>query len=90
MLDATEELTEQYEIDLALHNHPQPSHYWNPDIGLAALQGRSHAVDVIRLERTSLLGDLTKKCCNLGCRSPEKPGADRRGPDKAGRSTMRR
>ena len=56
MLDGIEELTEQYKIDLALHNHPQPSHYWNPDIGLAALQGRS--------ERMGF-------CCDTGhwCRS---------------------
>lgn len=41
LLDAIEPLTEQYGIDLALHNHPKPSHYWNPQTGLAALDGRS-------------------------------------------------
>jgi sugar phosphate isomerase/epimerase len=41
MLDAIEKLTDEYKIDLALHNHPQPSHYGNPDVGLAALKGRS-------------------------------------------------
>jgi len=41
MLDTVERLTGEYKIDLALHNHPKPSHYWNPDTGLAALKGRS-------------------------------------------------
>lgn len=41
MLDTVEKLTAEYKVDLAMHNHPKPSHYWNPDVGLAALQGRS-------------------------------------------------
>ena len=41
VLDAIEKLTREYKIDLALHNHPKPSHYWNPETGLAALKGRS-------------------------------------------------
>jgi len=41
MLDMIEKLTGEYKIDLALHNHPKPSLYWNPDVGLAALKGRS-------------------------------------------------
>ena len=41
VLDAIEKLTKEYGIDLALHNHPKPSHYWNPETGLAALEGRS-------------------------------------------------
>ncbi len=41
LLDTIEKLTQEYNIDLALHNHPKPSHYWNPDTGLAALEGRS-------------------------------------------------
>ena len=41
LLHTIEKLTEQYAVDLALHNHPKPSHYWNPETGLAALRGRS-------------------------------------------------
>jgi sugar phosphate isomerase/epimerase len=41
LLDTIEQLAGQYQVDLALHNHPQPSHYWNPATGLAALEGRS-------------------------------------------------
>ncbi len=40
LLDTVEQLANEHKIDLALHNHPQPSHYWNPAIGLAALEGR--------------------------------------------------
>lgn len=41
LLDTVEQLATEYKVDLALHNHPQPSHYWNPDTGLKALDGRS-------------------------------------------------
>ena len=41
LLDAIEKLTAEYKIDLALHNHPKPSHYWDPETGLKALAGRS-------------------------------------------------
>ena len=60
LLDAVEKLTEEYKIDLALHNHPQPSHYWNPDTGWAALKDRS--------ERMGF-------CCDTGhwCRSNLEP-----------------
>lgn len=60
MFDAIEKLTGEYKIDLGLHNHPEPSHYWNPDTGMAALKGRS--------ERMGL-------CCDTGhwCRSNLEP-----------------
>ena len=41
MFDTVEKLTQEYKIDLALHNHPKPSHYWDPETGLAALKGRA-------------------------------------------------
>jgi sugar phosphate isomerase/epimerase len=34
-------LCQEYHINLAIHNHPDPSHYWNPDKILEACQGRS-------------------------------------------------
>lgn len=40
-LDLVEKLADQYNIDIAFHNHPQPSPYWNPDLLLTALKGRS-------------------------------------------------
>lgn len=56
MLDVVEGLTEEFGVDLAMHNHPKPSPYWNPDVGLAALKGRSKRM---------------KLCCDTGhwCRS---------------------
>ncbi|UUO06428.1 TIM barrel protein [Blastopirellula sp. J2-11] len=56
LMDTIEELTEKYKVDFALHNHPKPSRYWNPEIGLAALEMRS---------------DRMGFCCDTGhwCRS---------------------
>lgn len=40
-LDIVSELCDKYKIHAALHNHPNPSKYWNPDVVLASLEGRS-------------------------------------------------
>jgi sugar phosphate isomerase/epimerase len=40
-LDTVEKLCKEYNIKVAIHNHPKPSHYWNPDTVLAAVQGRT-------------------------------------------------
>lgn len=37
-------LCDSYKINLALHNHPKPSYYWNPETVLAALEGQSRRV----------------------------------------------
>ena len=34
-------LCDQYQINVAIHNHPKPSHYWSPDTLLAATSGLS-------------------------------------------------
>ena len=34
-------LCDQYKINVAIHNHPNPSHYWNPDVVLNAIKGQS-------------------------------------------------
>ena len=39
--DLIDSLCTEYEIKLAIHNHPKPSHYWNPDTVLQACEGRS-------------------------------------------------
>ncbi|MGQ9650610.1 MAG: family 16 glycoside hydrolase [Phycisphaerae bacterium] len=36
MLD---KLTQEYGINVAIHNHPKPSRYWNPDTVLEAIKG---------------------------------------------------
>jgi len=39
--DLIEKLCEEYQINVAIHNHPKPSHYWSPDRVLAVSKGRS-------------------------------------------------
>ncbi len=39
--DLIEKLCEEYKINVAIHNHPKPSPYWNPDTVLEACRGRS-------------------------------------------------
>jgi sugar phosphate isomerase/epimerase len=40
-LDLVEKLCKEYNIKVAIHDHPRPSHYWNPDTVLAAVKGRT-------------------------------------------------
>jgi sugar phosphate isomerase/epimerase len=42
--DLVEKLCEEYKINVAIHNHPKPSHYWNPDTVLKVCQGRSSRI----------------------------------------------
>ena len=39
--DLIDKLCQEYRIKLAIHNHPKPSKYWNPDTVLEAYKGRS-------------------------------------------------
>lgn len=39
--DLIDKLCQEYGIKLAVHNHPKPTHYWNPDTVLKVLEGRS-------------------------------------------------
>ncbi len=45
-LDLVESLADEFGINVAFHNHPQPSRYWNPDVVLEALEGRSERLGV--------------------------------------------
>lgn len=40
-LDTVEKLCNEYHIKVAIHDHPKPSRYWNPDTVLAAVKGRT-------------------------------------------------
>lgn len=40
-LDLVEKLCKEYKIKMAIHNHPAPSKYWDPDRVVAAVKGRS-------------------------------------------------
>ncbi|MDR1720718.1 MAG: sugar phosphate isomerase/epimerase [Dysgonamonadaceae bacterium] len=42
--DLVEALAVQYGIKVAVHNHPQPSAYWNPDLLLNEISGRSELI----------------------------------------------
>ncbi|MBN1419822.1 MAG: sugar phosphate isomerase/epimerase [Planctomycetes bacterium] len=42
--DLLDKLTEEYRINVALHNHPKPSRYWDPDVVLAAVEGHSRRI----------------------------------------------
>jgi len=37
-------LCDEYGINVAIHNHPYPKHYWNPDTVLAAIKGSSQRI----------------------------------------------
>lgn len=37
-------LCDEYGINIAIHNHPYPKHYWNPDTVLAAIKGQSSRI----------------------------------------------
>lgn len=39
--DVIDKLCKEYKISVALHNHPKPSHYWDPDTVLRLCKGRS-------------------------------------------------
>jgi len=39
--DLIDALCVEYQIKLAIHNHPEPSHYWSPDTVLRTCEGRS-------------------------------------------------
>ena len=51
-----DELCGEYEINIAIHDHPKPSHYWNPDTVLKVTKGLSKRIGA---------------CCDTGhwCRS---------------------
>ncbi|MCL5270096.1 MAG: sugar phosphate isomerase/epimerase [bacterium] len=40
-LDLLEKMADETGIEIAIHNHPQPSVYWNPETVLTAVKGRS-------------------------------------------------
>ena len=39
--DLVDKLCQEYKISVAIHNHPKPSRYWNPDNVLKVCEGRS-------------------------------------------------
>lgn len=45
-LQLLSDLCDKYQINLAIHNHPKPSQYWNPDIILNAIKGKSNRLGI--------------------------------------------
>jgi len=43
-MDLLDKLTEEYGINIALHNHPKPSPYWDADTVLKAVEGHSKRI----------------------------------------------
>ena len=43
-LDTVEKLCKEYNIKVAIHNHPKPSHYWNPETVARVIKNRSHRI----------------------------------------------
>jgi sugar phosphate isomerase/epimerase len=43
-LEMLDKLCEEFKINIAIHNHPKPSHYWDPDVVLAAVKNRSKRI----------------------------------------------
>jgi sugar phosphate isomerase/epimerase len=42
--DMLDKLTREYGINVAVHNHPKPSQYWNPDTELRVFKGRGKRI----------------------------------------------
>jgi sugar phosphate isomerase/epimerase len=42
--DMLDKLTEEYQINISIHDHPKPSHYWNPETVLKAIDGHSKRI----------------------------------------------
>ncbi len=40
-IDLVDNLCQEYQVAVAIHNHPDPSHYWNPDTVLKVCRGKS-------------------------------------------------
>jgi sugar phosphate isomerase/epimerase len=43
-LPLIDKLCQEYKINVAIHDHPQPSHYWNPDLLVQVTKGLSHRI----------------------------------------------
>jgi sugar phosphate isomerase/epimerase len=45
-LPMIDKLAQEYGVNVAIHNHPTPSRYWNPDTALKAFEGLSRRIGV--------------------------------------------
>ena len=79
--DLIDKLCQEFKIKVAIHNHPQPSHYWNPETVLKAVDGRSKwigaCVDVGHWVRSGLnpvecLKKLEGRICDVHIKEIDK------------------
>jgi sugar phosphate isomerase/epimerase len=42
--ELVDKLCNEYKINVAIHNHPKPSHYWDPNTVLGVCKGRSNQI----------------------------------------------
>lgn len=66
-LKYVDQLANEYRIDVAIHNHPKPSPYWNPELFLNAVKGLSNRIgacaDVGHWERMGIDPVKALKMC---------------------------
>jgi len=83
--DLVDGLCREYDIKVAIHNHPAPSHYWHPDAVTAVCKGRSAYVGACAdtghwvrsgVEPIAALRQLEGRIISLHIKD-----VDRRGPD---------
>jgi sugar phosphate isomerase/epimerase len=86
--EALDKLCGEYQINVAIHDHPKPSHYWNPDAVLKVTQDRSKRIgacaDVGHWYRSGLtpvecLKKLQGRIISLHFKDIDKP--ERKGED---------
>ncbi len=57
-LSFVDSLANEYNVDVAIHNHPKPSLYWNPDLFLEHVKGLSNhigaCIDIGHLKRMGI------------------------------------
>jgi sugar phosphate isomerase/epimerase len=44
MIPVISKLADEFKINVAIHDHPKPSHYWNPEVVLNAIKGQSKRI----------------------------------------------
>lgn len=44
LLEAIDKLANEYKINVALHNHPKPSRYWDPQVAYDAVKGHGRRI----------------------------------------------
>ena len=80
-----DQLANKYKINIAIHNHPKPALYWNPDTLMKALEGRSSRIgscgDVGHWKRMGIDPVEALRICKGRVISLHFKDVDKEGPD---------